>query len=853
MDDFEPDFLFDMWGDDEASSPAVGETVATTVLLPADPADLLVRTQSHWQQIPLPPELPLCGTNVLAGLDDELLLSLSPSVIAHIQRSEASGGMQVISPRAVTLGGIAARTGHSKRTTDMFLVGSAAGRQGVWPTLGTPVPDYLLGGEPIDSYPNDPAVRARTVSQGLLPSAGLVHDPITRAFLTGRALVDLQRRADVAGSASELAAILATCWGLDVDDYEDLAEASLAPVGSLLRYAIRSDDVYPMVNAPVHARKCISVGANTAGRRLYGDSSAVDWRRMRVLAESVFYQATRIEGHTLVDMSLALPPGNPRAPPNRPGILQMRPLPGAVWCFDSHTFRLDIACESTAGLVVPVPPRVRTSITAYHAMARPVAWAAGSAAGVSFSSTIEAQMESETAESLVAGYRTVLSRGSAFSARGRTAVAAVRGFLYDCMSSSVDLPNLRALWLVRYMNDTTNSLNLTHLLDATTSRHVAARMTGITDDLRMRLGVEAGRRGTDLNGWWTAMSAQLPRELSSMAEGSASWAIGAAHLLLHPPTPKWAALTRAMAHASHRAMARTYLKDVRLPAVVGSAERSFAAGSAVARQLGASYGAFYGAMHDVASVLAGRLRRGGSLSLANKVELAGLMWDIRAKVASTVTLHGEDGTSDQAGRITTRQGTYHITIAPYPAYQRWLKRLNEATFVTRPTKQQFPHHTPPVLSTVFSGIRQPLFLVSPSAASRLFRYSGDPSRLAADIESTLRELLADVRDVMVYYDDEKLASDLPPEPLTGESIPLGSFSVDVEQFRPVAGTYWDLISSMEPLDAQDIVDTVIRMDKAQAEEIEQGSYSTQEELKELVWGLAASAKEAVAAGRDAVI
>lgn len=831
FDLFDVDFeLFGSEADDDASH----DLQETSTSMP-DLSGYLVRSHSYWQQMPIPPEMPLCGTNILASMDDDTLLGMSPSLIAHVQRSEASDGLQVVSPRAVTLGGIAARTNHDKRTTDMFLAGSAASRNLAWPVIGEPSPAHLFWEEPIDAYPSDPAPRSKTVSTGLVPSTRLLSDPITKAFLVGRALVDLQRRMDVNGSSEALSSVLAACWGLSADEYEDMAEASLAPAGELLRYAIRSDDVYPVINAPVQARKCISVGANTAGRGLYGENAAIDWRRLRVLAESVFYQSSRLEGYTLAQMALPALPGNPRALPNRAGILQMRPLPGSVWTFDPSTFRLDMDTVTDDIPGVRVPDRVREAVVRYHEEVRPIARAAAGGAKVSFSHTLHGELASETSEALVTGFKRVLATGAAFSARGRTAAAAVRGFVYDSLSNSGKLSSIRALWLARYMHTTTEELNLTHLLDIRTTRHVAARLSDITTDLRSKLGVEAGKRGATLADWWSDMAAQLPREIAVMDEGSGSWSLALAHMILHPPTQKWASLVRAMAHVSHSAMARGHLNDVRLPAAIGSPERSFAAGAAVCRQIGASYGAYYGAMYDVACVLSARVRRAGNKMGAAKILLAGQMWDIRSKLAATAVLHAQDGTSQAAGVVNGRSCTYHITTAPYPAYQRWRAGVSESPFVRREVKSGYPHHVTGAASEVFLDKSEPVFTVPVGSNARLYRYAQAPRLLAVDMERTLAEIRADVASVVAFYDTEADGSVHMSSTTKGKGIDIAPLELNLQKFKPMSGTYWDFIAKMDPLVAQDVVDTVIRMDTAVAEEIEMNMYESEKALLSAVW------------------
>jgi hypothetical protein len=478
---------------------------------------------------------------------------------------------------------------------------------------------------------------------------------------------------------------------------------------------------------------------------------------------------------------------------------------------------------------------VREAVVRYHEEVRPIARAAVGGARVSFAHTLHSNLASETGEALVTGFQRVLATSAAFGARGRTAAAAVRGFVYESLSNSTKLSSIRALWLARYMHTTTEELNLTHLLDIRTTRHVAARLSDITTDLRTRLGVEAGRRGATLGDWWHDIAAQLPREIAVMDEGSGSWSLALAHMILHPPTQKWAALVRAMAHTSHSAMARGHLNDVRLPAMVGTPERSFSAGAAVCRQMGASYGAYYGAMYDVACVLSARVRRAGNKMGAAKIMLAGQMWDIRSKLASTVVLHAQDGTSNLAGAIRGRGCMYHLTTAPYPAYQRWRSEMSSAPFVRRDVKASYPHHVAGVASEVFSGKTEPVFPITVGSSARLYRYVQSPRTLAIDMERTLAEIRVDVAAVVEFYDAEADGTDQAIRPARGSGVDIEPLSLDLTKFRPVSGTYWDLIARMEPLVAQDVVDTVLRMDSAVAEEIEMGVYADDKELLKTVW------------------
>jgi hypothetical protein len=531
----------------------------------------------------------------------------------------------------------------------------------------------------------------------------------------------------------------------------------------------------------------------------------------------------------------------------------MRPLPGSVWSFDSASFRVEVDADIAQVPGVTVPQRVRDSVERFHAEARPLATAERSGAHVSFVPTHDRQHISESGEGIIAGFRTLIASRTAFSARGKTSSSAARGFIYECLAENTSLKGIRALWLARYMHETTEALNLTHHLDSRATRNVASRLSELIEDMRTKLGVEAGRRGATLEEWWEDIAAQLPDDLACLSEGSASWAIATAHLIMHPPTPRWAALVRAMSWASHAALARGHLSDVRLPAVIGSPDRIFQAGSAVVRQLGASYGAYYSSMHDIASILSARMRRAGNRAGAEKMTLAGMMWDIRAKVAATTVLHLDDGTSKEAGRIEGKHGSYHLTTAPYPAYHRWYQLLNQSMLVSRVTKARFPHHSPAKVSRCYLGISQPLFNIPVGQNSRIFRYAFNPSRLASDIEKTLAEIRMDTESVIRFYEEEATANR--PESTAGAPIPINiaPLNLDLDRFKPPEKGYWSVLMDLSSMEAEAVVDAVTRMDRAVAEEIESAEYESTRELLAAVFHHDEAEKSAVNAARDAIM
>jgi len=839
------DFIFDIGGfDDMGDNISLPESdVARVPELEA----YYMRSHAYWLQVPMPAELAPTAGAPLALLDDDTLLTMSPTLLVHAQRTAASGGLQVVSPRTVPLAMCAAHTCEARRAPDMFIVGSNASRNSEWPVHSQPIAPHLLAGEPIDAHPYDPALRPPTRSTGVVNAAQRDPDPVVRAFLVGRALVDLQRRPDVAGSGDALAAHIASAWGLSSDTYEGMAQASLAPQGPLLRYAVRADDAYPVLNAPVHARKCISVGANSMGRHLFGEDAAIDWRRIRVLCEAVFYMSSRLEGHTLDQMTLDQPPGDPRASPLRPGIVQMRPLPGSVWTHAPSTFRLDVHDTSPVSAAVHLPDRISAAVDAFMASARPVALAASGLQSLDLVPTARRRAVGRTGDELTVGYQRVMSNALSFSVRGRTAVAAVRDFMYQYLTGTPGLATVRTLWLARYLRETIAQCGLTTQVDGVLVRHLASRFSDMAQDLRVKLATEANRRGSTLEEWWADTAALLPSSLARLTEGSASWSVAIAHMLILPTTHKWSALTGALAYQSHRSLAATRVRDIRLPARIRSPARVFEALQATCRGLASSYGAYYSAMYEVGCMLAAQMRRLGGGIAAEKMRMAAMMWDIRAKATSTAEVCvAETGEVGTLGKLT---GPYRITTSPHAAYTRWRTEVLASRSVSAMRKQDYPHHLTGPISAVFAEAGAPLTMSAGTGGVRLFRYLNSPPELGHDIESSLRMIHDDLELVAAQFELEEL----PADQASPVAMRAPGFVADLARFKPAADSYWMMLTRLEQADALEAEDIIGSLDIATSRAITSDAYRHPEDLLRAVHAAAADRAEAAERTRDTII
>ncbi|KAG6607566.1 hypothetical protein SDJN03_00908, partial [Cucurbita argyrosperma subsp. sororia] len=67
--------------------------------------------------------------------------------------------------------------------------------------------------------------------------------------------------------------------------------------GALQRHAMKVDKVYTTLYAPTHIKSVVSMGVSDLDKSVLLPDMALDWRRMRVFREAVFYLTCMVEGH----------------------------------------------------------------------------------------------------------------------------------------------------------------------------------------------------------------------------------------------------------------------------------------------------------------------------------------------------------------------------------------------------------------------------------------------------------------------------------------------------------------------------------------------------------------------------
>jgi len=794
------------------------------LLTEADAFERMVH--SHWQMLPLDETLVSAIPSLLNSMSDEELLKIPAHVLTHMQRTAAQGGVQVVSPRQVTLGGIAGRVSEPRRQPDMHLVGSNASRGVAWPVAA----GYLLANawwrEPLDAYPNTPAVRARTSQESVVVRTGRALDPVEMAVVKSRALIDMQRRPDIGGDAEGLAEAVAAAWGIDADLYYDISGALIEGSGNLLRYAIGPDKHYPVVHAPVQARKVISVAAMATGRDIYGEFAALDWRRLRVMSEAVFYMSARTEGHTMEDMAQVRPVGDPSASANRPGIMQFRPLPGSVWSFKPTTFRLEGVGQNRRSVGMILPERLGMILEEQLDTVKLRTTQGPAARRVTYASAMVAATTSQVREALVSGFELVRKSAAAFQAKGYTADSAVSGFVYDCMMGDRSGMAVEAVWSTRAVAETARAIGLAHVVDVRMAKQVGSRLRILTDDLRQKLVVEAERQGASLDEWWFDFSSRLPFEMRWSTESNQAWAAGIAWYLMAQPSSRWQRLSAALANETHRALASSHLASMMLPPPARLQERLAEALTVSAARLSRSYGAYYHSIADGCYLISSRMARVGDAEASLVMRAAGRAWDIRAAAAYTVGVVFEDPGGWSAGKVLGdgRETVAWIKTSPYNAYVKWLESASAAALPVEDFPRQIKGH----VSSAFQGRNRALHECWGLGDVRALRYLNQPALLHRDIEKTLAEIadtLTETAALLIGSGDDDAGIGVQTE-----SLPIGTIALSLESYRPAEGSFWDVITQLESHDAVWVADTLEELSPDVQEVLESGRYRNGEHL-----------------------
>jgi hypothetical protein len=801
--------------------------------------DELMRIAARIRPFPLPSEAVPVKTSQFQDLSREMILNAPAHLMVHLQRTAAQGGMQVISPRQTPLTSMMNRKCQEKRLLGDHVVGSIAEPLEEWPTMDDMDFSQLLPDEPLPPSDVEVTHRTRTKTVSITSATGMLSDPILACLIKGRAVIDILNRHDVQGDGAGVATLLADAWGLKEGDIMDLDGFSLGYDGPLLRHAIKSDEVYPTIYAPVHQRKSISVGSNEVSKKNLAEDTALDWRRMRVFCEAVFSMATSIEGYPLKAMRAIPPPGDMTAPGNRPNVMVFIPAPCTAWVHCPSTFAVNPVLERRVSKSRAIPEEVAMALARYVSVVKPMTHAMKVGHKATTQVTHLQPVEFAESETIQSTYAHVISRMATTGARGRTPAKTLRNFIYETICAA-DMGFAARInqYIQLAKSEVKVHLGTTDVPDRLIDK-LADSFLGIGKAIRLKITAEATMRGHTVEDWWDDVTAQCTPRYKNMAESSRGWALVGMYLIFKSPTPKWTALASAVNYATIRDLARRAVGSVGLPAEVGSAERLLHAARHVARSVSRVYAEQYAGVGDVGMALADVLKEQGKERSSEALREGAILWHLRGRVfrAVNVELLGKGKLAKSANHYIAHGDPISINLAPapYTPYKAYMVHLAKSEYVPDSVKNLFPEVIASKISSVFQKIKRPIM---PCKQSRVTKYLACPADLGNDMEKAWSELVWDMEWVLAEYGAKK------PDPIpmivpVEQTVVIEEIHLEIPRHVPSTDGKKDYFEIMARagIEAADYIDDLLEeLDEATSDMIMEGTYRTVDEILMTIQG-----------------
>lgn len=804
-------------------------------------AEYIDRWRAHIKPFPLPEFRVPTEPNMLDDIPDDVLFEAPPQLIAHIQRTVSQGGLQVISPRQTPITWLMTRTDTPERQLGDHIVGSVADEYDEWPTIDGASFEDLLPDEPLHRVEESAMLKEKTRTEPLTRAGTLLKDPILSCLVKGRATIDVLARDDVAGGAQEMAELLGSAWGVPTEEIMDMDAFTIGFQGPLLRHAIKADEVFPMVHAPVHRKKCVSVGATEINRTLLPFDSAMDWRRMRTFCEAVFLMSCSVEGYPLKLMKCYPPPGDPAAPANRDKVMAFLPAPCTAWSFMASTFSIcpiPPADDEKADMG-NVPIEVYQALARYVEVVRPVSFAMKAGIKPATHATMLMSAHDPTGETISSVYNLLSRHIFTGTARGRTSASTVRNLIYETFeSASPDVQMRVSRYIYIAKSEVKDHLSLHEVPDAVIDK-LATRFLTIGDLIRQKVAAEGARRGYSIEEWWTDLTAQAPARYMAMTEGTMGWAKVSLWLLFRQPTEKWASLVKALNYQSLRVASKKSVGGMSLPAGVGSMERLVAACRHVAKAVSKTYAGFYSGVSDVGLVLSDVAADMGLKRTAELTREAAFLWLLRARAlrGANVQPIAPDEEQKSANYFRIRAAPVDILLvpAPYRAFSAYRNHAEQSKLIPPDVTKHLKEFSGPRVSAAFQVMKRPII---PCKQTLLTRYLTDPAKLGSDMERAWRELTDDLRETALIY-----GAGPPPPPekkRKQDEVPMLIPSIDLTPImrrkvddRPGMG-YFDIYGEMTPDEVDWLDSKVDRLPEIVVDVLMERRYMDKKELTDAV-------------------
>lgn len=767
----------------------------------ADLAIHVANSQNAWACIPLPPDITEIPDSPFEGMSVRTVVNAPPQLLAHIIRTKANSGVQVLSPRATPMLSVVERIDPWTRQADHLVVTTQASANTTWPTVDGRDVSSMFPHEPNRSAGADSAQVTKTKTRviGKALAANSAADPISRAVVRAAAVIDVQRRADVAGDADALAEVLDVAWGLPLGTFSTLAPLVLASSQDLLRTAISSAHNGPDVLTSIQRKKVIHVYGGTLNRASYGANIGMDWARQRAIARTIYNLSTQLEGMDLRPNSRTWAAADVSAPihsSERDKHLVFQPVYGSALCVDPSTFRFlkadnppprfarclglhgpnmvmteaELATTLAEMVKAGLPPVAASAVEETFRLNKITRLVLGEVEGatVRVRGSDTAGLYRPRAAALALAHSEMTSHLKTKLARGAAPGTVIRSRIYDVMGS-VDaaelVPVFRTMSVLMAEASRYGIPNRPYAL----LRQLASRLSHTLGSLVVQsLAQEADRVGSTLDEWMEVANGVMPKPLRSEGCSTLSWATFAVWSMWAGTTAKWVGALKAASHKTLQALASASMKATFSTVTLTVEDPVMEAASAALAACKRLYAPYYESMYDYYALLSksspflvplgvGAASTPAMVSQArwraSLIAYTGAcLWQLRGRHLRTARLKkialGAPQEVAMERRINCSTYEIAIMVAPNKAYESLRKSVGlqlgegEVNPITPGTQGD--------IREVMRSLPEPLFDEAEDVCDRMFqdtrlaRYVLNPSRWVEDLMRTYDEVALEV-------------------------------------------------------------------------------------------------------------
>jgi len=713
----------------------------------------------------------------MSDLSDDTLMALPASMVAHLLRTAAQDGFQVVSPRQIPVSEMLTRIVDADPRPMTVTVGSDAALTEYWPTAydDDPIDMNLIPGAPSVKYGEPLVKRQPTDVESLRVEKSLENNPLEKSLIMARSVVDFQSREDIGGDSEALAEAIEDAWGLPTGLIMDRPEITVDASVDLLRYAIARDTAFPKILAPIHQRRVIATHTREGSREALGAHKAVDWNRMRTVAELKYLLTVRNEHHDLTIMSLSPLGMVGTVSPVHPHVLTYQLSRGSGWTCDPATFALAVMpAKNRERRVLEVPERIMDALTHKSTQARVFALMKATSVKAQWERVVAADWDTSTPNVLHGALSEVFSRTSHRDSYGKTVERELRGLVYEAITSAPQSIKMKLARALRSLNEVCAALSMKPTSGVMAL--LAQKLVNLNKHIHVVVSDAAAMRGVETSLWWTVAMERMPKDLrlDNQKAGTWAWAYIAVYHLIASKDDAWMKLSAALMHDAMRPLMEFSSRVEGSSYRVGTwGHMQAALNTATSIWKNEWFNAYDG--EALGALLAARMTKDkGALTVSEALYTAHKTWAFLARAVRTyfvrlnVTTDAKDKKEHRHAQEVsmnmnpvalegefTEADTVHIVVqaTPYAPYNAMAKGMEADTskvaqFVAGHIPKEITKGSVAAsLKTVRYRLPTAHNLTVPFMNTRAMRWVRSISELGEKIEATLNEYRADMVSV----------------------------------------------------------------------------------------------------------